>query len=352
MQSITKVTPVNVVESEYKDALSNWQLFLTIGALVLCGSFTYSIYPAPVNAAALGIMVALFYYSLHRQDPVSFCIQLLIGNFFIFGNKYGGNYNLAAFASIVFYSAINGKITFLKSSVLDNSVKSALIIWVVFDFLSVLGGNHFPIATEIQNFFAFCMLLFLFYFVSKIQFTEEDIYKILIAICLFLGYEFLVAFNQKYELFNSPFPFFPKTDDSIVFELDIVRSSSTLNNFEAFAEICVSLIALLVPGILSGSSLKKSKFYYYFSLATILIASVCIIYSGTRSSMLLLPFIVVCACVMLGKRLKTKIIVFLFAGITGIFLLNSAFNFIDLSVFEERSESMDFQHLTLDKLLR
>lgn len=341
MQTATHTISAGTSEEAVKQSAFDWQLLLTTVALILCGSFTYSTYSPPVNAAALGIMVALFYYNLHRQDLVSFFIQLFIGNFFIFGNKLGGNYNIAAFVSIVGYTAINGKIPFLRPSALDNSIKTALIIWCVFDLLSVTGGNFFPWFTELQNFFSFCLMLYLFYFVSRIPFTENDFYKFVYAVSIFFGYEFLVAFNQKYEFYNSPFPFFPKTDEAIEFDMGIVRSGSTLNNFEAFAEFCVSLISLLIPGILSGNSLRKNKLFYYFSVFTILIAFMSIIYSGTRSSLILLPLAVAGSCIFLGKKLKAKLVILLMVGLAGVFVLNSTFKFIDISGFQERSEDMD-----------
>ena len=352
MQSLTNTVSATMAKSTAENKTSDWHLFFTVGALILCGSFTYSIYPPPVNAAALAMMTGLFYFSLHKHDPVSFFIQLFIGNFFAWGNKYGGNYNITAFAAIVFYTAINGQISFLRSSILDKSIKTALFIWCVFDLLSIIGGNLFPLSVELQSFFAFCIMLFSVSFVSRIDFTENDIYKFVVAISIFFGYEFLVAFNQKYELINSPFPFFPKTDNTIEFELDIVRSVSTLNNFEAFGEWCISIIALLLPGILSGSFLKKNVLFYYFSIATVLMAILCMVFSGTRSSMLLLPLVVISAFIMLGKRLKTKIVVWMVVGVTGLFFLNTAFKFIDFNVLTERSEaSVDLDHLTLISIL-
>ena len=351
MQTLTNILPPGVAQNAEEQKAANWMLICTIGGLIVCGSFTYSIYPPPVNAAALGIMVGLFYYSLHKHDPVSFFIQLFIGNFFIFGNKFGGNYNIAAFAAIMFYTAINGKIPFLRSSVLDNAVKTAMIIWGVFDLLSVTGGNLFPLAIELQNFFAFFMLLFAFYSMSRVPFSDNDFYKFVVSISLFFGYEFLVAFNQKYELYDSPFPFFPKTNDSIEYDMGIVRSSSTLNNFEAFAEFCMSIISMLIPGILSGSSLKKNRYYYYLSIGTVLVAALSIVLSGTRSSILLLPFAFATVCLMLGRRLKAKLIIVLVSGVLGLFAVNSVYKFMDFSVFEERSEDMDMEHLTFEKLL-
>ncbi len=340
------------VTNKAEEKTTSWQLFVAVAALILCGSFTYSKYPPPVNAAALALMTGLFYFSLQKQDPVSFFIQLLIGNFFPWGDKWGGNYNIAAFAAITFYAAINGKISFLRHSVLDTSIKTALLIWCIFDLLSVTGGNPFPVSIELTNFFAFCMMLFLFYFVSRIGFTENDFYKIVFALCILLGYEFIVALNQKYELINSPFPFFPSTREDVEFEMGIVRSVSTLDNFEAFAEWCVSLIALLLPGILSGSFIKKNRFFYFLSIVTVLMAVVSITLSGTRSSMLLLPVVLVSSLILLGKRIKAKIVVFFVVGITVLFFVNETFKIIDFSVLSERSEgTVDFEHMTLMSIL-
>lgn len=338
--------------NQAEEKTTSWQLFVTVSALILCGSFTYSKYPPPVNVAALGLMTSLFYFSLQKQDAVSFFIQLLIGNFFPWGDKWGGNYNIAAFAAITFYAAINGKISFLRHSVLDKSIKTVLLIWCIFDLLSVTGGNAFPIAVELTNFFAFCMMLTLFYFVSKIGFTENDFYKIVFALCILLGYEFIVAFNQKYAFINSPFPFFPNTREDVEFDMGIVRSVSTLDNFEAFGEWCVSLIALLLPGILSGSFIKKNRLFYFITIVTVLLAIVCITLSGTRSSMLLLPLVLLGALVLLGKRIKAKIVILFVVGITGLFFLNQVFKIIDFSVLSERSEgTVDFEHMTLMSIL-
>ena len=340
MQSLTQTLSPDITVATEKKAF-DWQLLLTVSILILCGSFTYATYSPPVNAAALSLIVGLFYYSLQRNDPISFFIQLFIGNFFIFGNKFGGNYNIAALSAVVFYTAINGRISFLRPSTLDGSSKTALLIWIVFDLLSVTGGNHFPVFIEFQNFFAFCMMLYLVYFVSRIPFTPDDYYKIIVAIAIFFVYEFLIAANQKNEWYSSPFPFFPSTDKSIEFDMGIVRSGSTLNNFEAFAESCVSLMCLLIPGILSGSLLKKSKPFYYFGIVSIVLALMSIVYSGTRSSILLLPIAIAGSCFMLGKRLNLKFIILFIVAVGILAVANVALKFVDLSVFEERSEDMD-----------
>ncbi len=340
MQSLAHTLPANTKEVTQK-ASFDWLLIATTVALILCGSFTYSLYPAPVNAAALGLMVGLFYYALQREDPVSFFIQLFIGNFFIFGNKLGGNYNLAAFSSIVFYTAINGKILFLRQSVYDNAIKTAMLIWCVFEMLGVMGGNTFALPIEIQNVFSFFMLVYLFYFVSRIAFTSDDFYKILITFSIFFWYEFVVALNQKYEFYYSTIPFFPSIDKTVDFDMDIVRSGSTLNNFEAYAELCTSLISLLLPGILSGGWLKKSKLFYYFSILTIIVAVVSIVLSATRSSLFLLPIAVAGSCFLLGRRLKAKLIIGFAIALGVLFALNVSLKIVDFSVFEERNETMD-----------
>ncbi len=335
-----------------EDKINYWQLPVSVAALILCGSFTYSIYPPPVNAAALVLMTSLFYFSLQKHDVSSFFIQLIIGNFFTWGDKWGGNYNLSASAAIIIYTAINGKMGFLRKSVLDKTVKTAVLVWCIFDFLSATGGNTFPITVGLANFCAFSMMLSLFYFTSRIQFTENDFYRIVFALCVFLSYEFVVACNQKYGLINSPFPFFPNIKEEVDFELGIVRSASTLDNFEAFAEWCVSLTALLLPGILSGSFIRKDRFFYYLSILTILLSTICIVFSGTRSSMLLLPLVLISTFILLGKRLKAKVVVYLVVSVIALFLLNNSFKIIDFNVLAERSENtMDFNHMTLMSFL-
>lgn len=342
MQALAHATPRGALKEKPKWLTIDWQLLITVAILIPTGSFTYSIYPAPVNFAALGIMIAIYYRSLHLHDPVTFFLQLFIGNFFIFGNKFGGNYNIAAFAAIVFYTAINGRIPFLKKSILNNAIKAALLIWAFFELLSITGGNHFPLSSELQNFLAFCMMLYLFYFVSRIPFTSDDYYKIVFSISVFFIYLFLVAFNQNYEFINSPFWFFPSTDKTIEYDQGITRCASTLGaNFEAFAEFCVSLICILLPGILSGSSLKKNRFFYYFSMTMMLLILMAMIYSGTRSSILLLPIGIVGSFIFLGKRLNTKLVVLMLVVSAGLFVANLGLKFIDFSVFEERSENMD-----------
>ena len=351
MQTLSDTLTNNITARVSLKETFDWQLFVSISALIVCGSFTYAIYPPPVNAAAFGLMVGFFYYNLHKQDLVSFFIQLLIGNFFVYGLKFGGNYNLSAFAAIVFYTAINGKITFLQSSILDMAVKTALSIWCVFAFISTFGGNVFPFDIEIQNFFAFGLMLFTFFFATRVRFTEDDFYKFIITISIFSGYEFLVAVNQKYVLYNSPFPFFPTIDASIEFYMGIVRSVSTLNNFEAFAEFSMSLITLLLPGILSGTALKKSKSFYYLSLVTIVLCALSIVLSGTRSSILLLPFSFLTICLFLGRRLKIRLIIFMAFTMAVLFAANSQFKLIDLDVFSERSEGLEVDQITLSSML-
>lgn len=351
MQSLTDTLTSRMVAEAPQKKSFDWQLVFSIGALIVCGSFTYTIYPPPVNAAALGLVMGIYYYSLHKQDLISFFIQLFIGNFFIFGNKFGGNYNLAAFAAIVFYTAINGKIAFLRNSIFDRSIKTALFIWCMFAFLSITGGNMFPFSIELQNFFAFCILLFSFYLVSRIEFTENDIYKFIVTVSIFAGYEFFLALNQKYLLFNSPFPFFPNTNEAIDFDMGVVRSFSTLNNFEAFAEFSASLIMLLLPGVLSGSFIKKSKPFYYLSITAMLLSCLSIVFSGTRSSMLLLPFAIVTICIMLGRRLKASIVISVIAGSLILFAINTQYKLVDFSVFAERSEGMDMDHMSVGMMV-
>ena len=146
----------------------------------------------------------------------------------------------------------------MGTSALSKPLLGVLFFWWLMQVLSVVAGNDFAPALKINAIWSFSLLIYLFYFVSKISIDGQRVEKIIKALTLFFFYLFLVAFNQKYRFINREFPFFPLSDENTEYELGIVRASSTLNNFEAYAEYCVSFIALLFPAVLSGTLYKKA----------------------------------------------------------------------------------------------
>lgn len=330
---------------------SDWMLFGSLAISIVLGSFTYSIYPLPVNIVALLALIGLFYYWLDRGDLTAFFIQLLIGDFFIFGAKYGGNYNLAAILSILFYNLSHGSIKHIGRSSLSSFLMLVLTVWWLVQVLSVFAGNDFEIVSKIQGVFVFSMLVYLFYFISKLPVDEKSIMRVIKALALFFFYLFLVALNQRYEIINWNMPFFPLNEESVDYDLGIVRSGSTLNNFESYAEYCVSYTAILLPSVFSGSLYTNSKKVYYLVLLTLIISIIAIVFTATRSSILLLPFSFIGALIMLGKRAKFYLILKSVGIIAILFLSNYFLEIIDISVFVERSSDINLKSLDLNSII-
>ena len=330
---------------------SGWTLAISVCVIILLGSFTYSIYPVPVNLAAFLVLIGLFYFWLERADYISFFIQLIIGNFFIFGAKYGGNYNITAALAILLHYVAKGSLSNLGTTPLSKRLLGVLFFWWLIQVLSVVSGNDFTFLLKINSIWSFSLLIYLFYFSSLVILTEQKVLKIIQALTLFFFYLFLVALNQKYRFISYDLPFFPLADESIDFDLDIVRSTSTLNNFEAYAEYCVSFIAILFPSVISGSLIKKNKTLYWLVLIALMTGVLALVLTATRSSMLLLPFIILASIIMLGRRARIHILLKMSVGAVVLFIVNSFLNIVDFSVFIERSNNIDFKHLTIDKML-
>ncbi|AYN66680.1 O-antigen ligase domain-containing protein [Euzebyella marina] len=328
-----------------------WLLTLSIILMTLFGCLTDATYPVFVNIVALATLIILFIFWLEREDYTSFLIQLVIGNFFIFGAKYGGNFNISASLAILVVYLAKGKFTTLGPSSLKSSLLKVLFLWWLLQLLGVWAGNEFPLTFKVQSILAFSLLLYLFYFTSKINLTANKLTTIFIALTLFFYYLFLVSVNQRYIFINYDLPFLPLNPDNVDYELGIIRSSATLGNFEAYAEFCVSFIAILFPSFISGSLYAQSKKLYVLVLIAMPISVYSMVLTATRSSMLLLPFILLTALVILGRRVKTLVLFRFSMFILILLLLNSTFHVIDFSVFLERSKSIDFERLTISKLI-
>jgi len=324
-------------------------LFIKITVQVVCGPFTFSEYPIPVIATALGIILFTFFISLQRQEYFSFLLQLLICNHFLFGYENGGVFNFAASISLIIYLFISKNQTFVNTSLSKGCLISILLLGII-QGLSLFNSDSALNLKLIAAFFFF-NLLFLFYYSSKIALSSKNFVNIFQVLGLFFIYMFIVSLNQKFIFFQSNYAFFPNLDPDAEYELGITRSAGTLGNFEAYAEYSVSMAALCLPGILSGSYFKANRPFYYFCCLIVLLSILSIVLSGTRSSILLLPFLIITICIILGRQLKIKTILVSAFLITAFVIINNDQDFFDLNVFSQRSESVDFQKLTLSKLL-
>lgn len=325
-------------------------LFLTVLVMVTCGSFTYKIYPVWMNMAALGVIVTTFFLCLVKRDFFSFMILLLFANHFPLALPIGGVFNLAAFLSLVFCGFINPQ-AFDLTCLGRGKYLKLLVVFFIIQVLSVISGNEFAMSARAIAIYVFLEILVLFYFTTKVVFHEKDFIYLLKFIGLFIFYMFLVSVNQKYEFFQSQWAAFPSLDKTVEYEMNITRSSGTLINFEAYSEYCLSVIAIFLPGVLTRTAGQNGKWFYAFSIAVIVVAVLSIVLSGTRSSVFLLPLLVVMTIVLTAKRLSIKTMVLICLAGSAIWFINLKTQVIDFDVFAKRSESLTSGNVSLKGLV-
>jgi O-antigen ligase len=324
-------------------------ILLKIIILVLLGSLFVSV-PSFVLKAFAGIsIIFIFCGALFKGDFFSALMELFICNHFAFASEYGGLYNWLFFASLlVFYLVVGKKAVFPKSS-FNSIIKYCLTGLVIMQLLSVIGGNDFASSKKLMAILSFVIIVSIFYFCSTIKFDNQDYSKFLIIICIFFLYMFIVSINQKLLFTTSNFPFFPRYDTFTKFELDITRSRGTFQNYEAYAEYSLSIIALLLPGVLSGSFKKTDPWLYILCLVTIFLGIFAIVLSATRSSIVLLP-VLIFMVLLNSKKIKANTLLFM-ALVSGLFLfINSFYAITDFSVFNKRSEDLNINNLTFSKI--
>jgi len=324
-------------------------ILLKIAAAVVIGPFTYSIYSLPVTILALLSIIFLFYISLHQKNYFSFLMQLFICNHFNYGYEIGGAFNLAATIALIAHLFIHGKSFFAETSFNKPTIFMIVVLCIV-EVLSLANSNT-PTGLLISSSITFFNFFFLLFYCSKIRLDESHYVKIVQIIGIFFIYMFANALNQRYNFFHSPYEFFPNLGEDIVWELDIPRSAGTLGNFEFYAEYSISVIALSLPGILSGSFKKVSIWFFFFTILVSFLGLFAIVLSGTRSSILLLPVLIVMAILFLGKRISVVNIGLGVVGVVVLFIVNDSYNFFDVEVFSKRSEQVNMNSLSLKSIM-
>ncbi|QPH39936.1 O-antigen ligase family protein [Pedobacter endophyticus] len=324
-------------------------ILLKIAAQAVIGQFTYTKFPLPVVVLALLLVIFLFFISLYKKDYFSFLMQLFICNHYTYGYEIGGTFNLAATIALVAYLLNYGSSYFAETSL----KKPILLLTVIFLFIQCCSLIYSRTPTSLKISSAACLFnfFFLFYYASKIQLDADKYIKIIQVTGIYFCFMFVNALNQRYEYFLSPFDFFPNVGPNATWELDIPRAAGTLGNFEYYAEYSISLIALCLPGVLSGSYSKVSKKFMFFCIGLLGLALLAIVLSGTRSSILLLPFLVILTIFLLAKRTSFKNLAIGAAGVTLFFIINSIHTIVDFSIFTKRSEEVDMKHVTLESVM-
>ena len=327
-----------------------FEILVRVIVLVLLGSILISVSSLGIKVFAGIAIVFIFSGTLLKGDFFSALMQLFICNHFAFASYYGGIYNwLFASSLILFLIVSKRKKVFFKSS-FNTIIKWSLAGLIIIQLLSVIGGNDFDTSKKSIAIFSFLIVASIFYFSSSIKLDDYDYSRFLNVICIFFIYMFIVSLNQRLLFITSNYPFFPRYDDTTQFELDIIRSRGTFQNYEAYAEYSLSIIALLLPGVLSGSFKRIDTKLYILCLLTIFLGVFSIVLSGTRSSILLLPVLIFIILYNI-KKIKTNILLFI-GFLIGLFLIvNSFFQIVDFGVFSKRSEDMDVKSLSFSKVL-
>lgn len=324
--------------------------FFIVSLIILVGSGTYSMYPVWINVVCVVFLIFLFYVLLETNLTGTFFSCLFIGNLFIFGNEFGGVYNLAAFMALAIYFMLHRTSRFDNVTIHPAAVQYGIIVLFVAHLVSVIFGNSFDWLSQLRAVVTFGAVLLVFYECSKIGTLQMKLADFVFMLCLSFLYLFFVSFNQKFEIIAIDFPFFPMISSEIEVKLGMVRIGSTLHNFESYAEFSFSVIALLIPGLLSGTLFKFKKSLFVICLITVFAAFVAIVWSGTRSSMILLPVLIVLVLIIMRGRIKRSVFVFLLLMFGSLFILNTHYDLVDFSAFLARSETLSIKDFSFMKI--
>lgn len=324
-------------------------ILLKIVALAIIGQFTFSKFPIPVVLLALFLITLIFFISLYKKDYFGFLMQLFICNHYTYGYEIGGTFNFVAAIALICYLLRYGNEFFANVSI----PKSAIFligVLVLIQFLSLINANT-ATGVRIINTLCFLNFFFLFYYCSKVNLGAQNYIDFVYITGIFFIYMFVAAVNQRYDYFLSPVDFFPNVGPNAEWELGIPRAAGTLGNFEYYAEYSISIIAICIPGVISGSYRSVSKTFFLFCTALCGLGVLSIVLSGTRSSILLLPFMILLTIFLLFKRISVKNVLIGASAIILFFIVNAAHTIVDFSIFTKRSEEVDMRKVTLQSIL-
>ncbi|WP_345952718.1 O-antigen ligase family protein [Mucilaginibacter sp. PAMB04168] len=308
------------------------------------GTLCLTAYSPVVNLAAFGAIVLVFLNTLLKKDNFSLLIQLFFANHYVFGNDKGGVFNIAALLALGFFG-LSGHQVFKGTSSFSRSFKGLLLILFAFQLLSLTANVHASILGKLGGLMSFSGIILLIYQLSKIPVRKSDIIRFVTILFFFSMFELVVSLNQKYGLIGLSTPLLPM-EKNIEYENDIFRCVGTFVNFEAYAEYSLSMVALLLPGIISGSFREVSKKFYYMTVGITIMSVLSIILTVTRSSLFLLPFVILVILLSQYKRMKLKAIVpYLLIIALGVGI-NFKIKIFDISSFIERSQEMKIKSVS------
>ncbi|AXE17026.1 hypothetical protein DR864_04395 [Runella rosea] len=315
--------------------------------IVLLGAVSYP----EINQLGLVCIIPIsiiMLSTLLKGDLFSFILQIFVGCHFTYGKQIGGVFTLSATLSLVIYILLNRKTITNNKSSFSNSQKYIIYGLLFLQILSLLLASSFETYKKLISILFFCCLTLIVLYSSKSLISKFDIRRFYVIIFYSSLYILLVALNQNYKIISDS-PLFPTYTEDAVFEKGIFRSSGTLLNFEYFGEYSLGIMMLLTPGIVSGSLKKYSKYIYYICLFSVLISFYCIILSGTRSTLFLLPFFLIYIFFIYKKYVAFMKILLGFFLLLILFSNVNIGSYINLKSFSDRNENLGA--FSFDKVL-
>ncbi len=262
-------------------------IFLIAGCLCL-----NSLFPSPIFFALgfIGILFTLISNYKKVIRPDDYLLIILSVSFFDYSSSRGGLWNYINFFFLV-YLIISGR----WKPKMPGRLHFILPLFLIITLAGLIFINPAEGLEKISFFIVFASFVLSFLFACQVRFTLGFFQKFSKVLLFIVCYQFLICLNQRFEFFDSIFPFFPTQPDVADYDLrdsglgvNKVRNWGSVSNFELFAEINSMVFVFYVccfsiyDSVLEASKLRSTAmFLIVFSLLNILL-------SGTRSSLIII----------------------------------------------------------------
>ncbi len=308
-------------------------ILAVIFALLVVGSFTMKTFVASgaVNALSWLVMLVILFKFFNKQvDAQTITVMLLFLSFYNYSSEKGGVWNYAFFL-------FTGLLVSEKRIKIgrDKTFRAFSIFLAALVILGIFYVNPSGMGDKISYAVVFLSFV-LFFSIAKSIVFNISFFKLFTAIVLVIAVmQFVICVNQRFEITHVNLPFFPtqelndEPDNDLREEgLDTnkVRNWGSVGDFEAFGEVNAMLFIFYFTFLVrEGKTVRKLKLLTPIRL--ILVFTVlCVLLSGTRSSLLMAGgFVFLIYLFNLKKLLNWKF----FSGLALLLLLFLvSFNFI------------------------
>jgi hypothetical protein len=264
-------------------------------ALLLFGSITMNSIVGNGGVNAIGwivVLAILFLFYNKDADTQVICLMLFFLSFYDYSSEKGGLWNYVFFIFIGFFVAEN-RIRIAG----DKTFRTFAIIIATLVILGIFCINPGDLADKVTYFVVF-MSFILFFSIAKSVLFNFSFFKMFTAIVLFTSVmQFVICVNERFEFTHTSLPFFPTEELTDAPDFDLreeglntnkVRNWGSLGDFEAFGEVnAMFFIFYLTFLVRQGKAAKRLKLFTPIRLILVF-TTLCVLLSGTRSSLLMI----------------------------------------------------------------